>query len=255
MCLFLVFPTPCFDPLVFDPFFSRKNHRCLSSVLFLFLVHHFLFPPTKFFSLFHSVRLFVSLFEQKLPFFSPLLYQFHFLFFCLFLFLFFLLSCFLHTLCLSIVSVSFLFFSTIFLSFSSCSFHSFFSFSFFICSFDITLLVSFFFSPLPFFLCIFFFLDLRLCCPFFFISCVARSLSFLSFFLPFSVSLSFVFLKIHFALHPSLFLLLAFLDLHHVFFVFIAFFLELTHFGMFWKFLAYLDLSFLFASLFWYKSI
>ena len=64
MCLFVVLSTPCFNPFVLI-FLFEKKHLCLGSVisffLVLFLVHHFLFPPTKLFSLFHSVRLFVSL--------------------------------------------------------------------------------------------------------------------------------------------------------------------------------------------------
>ena len=51
----------CFDPFWF--FWEIIIFVSVLSSLFLvlFLVHHFLFPPTKLFSLFHSVRLFVSL--------------------------------------------------------------------------------------------------------------------------------------------------------------------------------------------------
>ena len=63
---------PSFFDSLFDPIVLRNNYCCLSSVisffLVLFLVHHFLFPPTKLFSLFHSVRLFLFLNKNYLFF-------------------------------------------------------------------------------------------------------------------------------------------------------------------------------------------
>ena len=211
----------------------------------------FLFPPTKLFSLFHSVRLFLF-FEQQTTFLFSIVvssilstFQIPFSVFCLFSFSFF----FLRVFFILFVCLSYVFLLSLFLFFlchfslslfASCSFLSLFSFSFFLFFSTSLILFRHLFFLYGRFLSISFFLDL----------CFSVSLLCFSYLLvvKFSVFLYILFLSLflfclfsffcfftsfcpspsHFASLPSLTLsiLLAFLDLHHLFFFFIAFFLN-----------------------------
>ena len=272
---FLSFFDSLFWSLCFDPFVFFET-IIVVSVLFSFflvliLVYHFLSPPTKLFSLFHSVRLFVSLRTKNwLSFHHCCIFHFdHFLdhifcFFVSFSFSFF----FLRVFFILFVCLSYVFLLSLFLFFFSVPFFSLFPlvhsthsthsslfpFYLFLLSTSLFLFRSFFFSS-AFFLSIYFSRSPFMFSAFLYLLCFSLSIGFVSLSSLFCFFISFLsFFKIHFALLPSLPLsiLPAFLDLHHLFFFFIAF--SWSPFWMFWKSLVYLDLSFLFVSLFCAKA-